>query len=950
MSSVLKRLFDSNERQLARLWRVVAQVNALEPEVARLSQEELRAKTEEFRARLARGETLDDLLPEAYAVVRETARRLIGERPFDEQVMGGIVLHEGKIAEMKTGEGKTLAATMPIYLNALSGRGVHLATHNDYLAKRDREWMGPIYEALGLTVGLIQQGMDPQTRRQAYHADITYGTYSEFGFDYLRDNMRNSQEELCQRELHYAIVDEVDSLLIDEARVPLLIAGQAAKPTDLYRRVDRVVAGLRAEEDYTVDEKVKTAMLTEQGQRRVEQALGLENLSDPDNLEIAHHVNAALRARYCYKRDVDYVVKDGEVVIVDEFTGRTLPGRTWSEGLHQAIEAKEGVPIRQESQTLATITYQNFFRLYEKLAGMTGTAKTEEAEFIKIYGLPVVVIPTHRPMIRRDHPDVVYKTTEAKFRGLTLEIVLAHARRQPVLVGTRSIEVSERLSRRMDGPLLQATVLAVALQRRLRESNGVPAGQKEQAWATLAKDVETLSLAQLKQMAKAVGLPADPLAPEVLGRAFGPALQDEALLERVRQVLMQGIPHNVLNAKHHDKEAEIIAYAGRLGAVTIATNMAGRGVDIILGGPPRPDRDEADRLREQEEVKKVGGLLILGSERHEARRIDHQLRGRAGRQGDPGESRFYLALEDELMRLFAPPSDHFLFRQWPEDEPLTYRIISRRIEAAQKKVEMRNFEIRKNTLRYDDVMDRQRSLIYAERRKVLNGADLRETYRDMREKVVEDKLNRFASKQLHPEDWDLASVYKALERVFPLRRYLSLEQLQELSHYEAIEQLLKDTLHAAYAEREQELGEDTIRAIERIVLLRVIDTRWVDHLETMDFLREGIHLRAFGQIDPIVAYHKEAYRVFETLLATIREEAVSMMFRVQVPKQTVRTAYRITSEGTGAAGGEQAEPERPQPRRVGPKIGRNEPCPCGSGKKYKRCCMLKEGVAKGSAT
>jgi preprotein translocase subunit SecA len=948
MGSLLKQLVDSNERQVARLRPIVARTNALEAEIEPLSDQALAAKGPQFRERLANGEALDDLLPEVYAVVREVARRTVGMRPFDVQIMGAIVLHQGKIAEMRTGEGKTLVATMPICLNAFTGKGVHLATHNDYLAKRDREWMGPIYEFLGLTVGLLQQTeKNPARRREAYAADITYGTYSEFGFDYLRDNMAISLQEVVQRGLNYCIVDEVDSLLIDEARVPLLIAGEAAKPTDLYAKVDRVVASLTRERDYTVDEKIKTAMLTEEGQTNVERALGLENLSDPDNLEIAHHVNAALRGRYCYKRDVDYLVKDGEVVIVDEFTGRTLPGRTWAEGLHQAIEAKERVPIREESQTLATITYQNYFRLYQKLSGMTGTAKTEEGEFVKIYGMPVVVIPPYKPIIRRDFPDVVQKTEESKLRSIALEIASVHATGRPILVGTRSIEVSERLSARLAPQPLQMAALAIALQKRLRTANGVSNEDKQKYFEIFARPADTLTLAQLKPIARAAGLPADPMADEVVELVYSPSAQDGKSFQAVKRVLSEGVAHNVLNAKYHDKEAAIIAYAGRLGAVTIATNMAGRGVDIILGGPPDAERTEEERQREAEQVKRLGGLHIIGTERHEARRIDNQLRGRSGRLGDPGASRFYLSLEDELMRLFAPERLRFLYNAWPEEEPLTYRIISRRIEGAQKKVEAHNFEMRRNTLRYDDVMDNQRSLIYRERRKVLEKADLSETFRDMREKLVHEKLRRYADKELHPDDWDLGQVLTELGKVFPIEAYVTREQMAECRKHEELEALLVDALHRAYADRETALGAENVRQIERVVLLRVVDTRWVDHLEAMDFLREGIGLRAYAQIDPIVAYHKEAFNAFDQLLAGVREEAISMMFRVQIAKETVRSAYRVRSEGTGTLEGQ--GPQEPKPVttvRKGPKVGRNDPCPCGSGKKYKRCCMQKEQAAR----
>ena len=937
--SILTKIFDPNEREVGRLRERVKAISALEPQMQRLSDGELAGKTEEFRNRLANGESLDDLLPEAFAVVREVSVRTLKERHFDVQLMGGIVLHEGRIAEMRTGEGKTLVATLPIYLNALTRRGVHLVTVNPYLAARDAEWMGRIYNFLGLSVGVVVHGQTREEKQAAYNSDVAYAHNSEIGFDYLRDNMVLRREDLVQRELHYAIVDEVDSILIDEARTPLIISGMGTKPTELYSKVDRIIGSLAVEKEFTIDEKAKTAMLTEEGTNKVEKALGIENLSDPENLELAHHVNAALRARYCYKRDVDYVVKDGEVVIVDEFTGRMLPGRVYGEGLHQAIEAKERVRVKQETQTVATITYQNFFRLYEKLAGMTGTAKTEEAELVKIYNLPVVVVPTNLPMIRKDHSDVVYKTEEAKFRGITLEILETHARGQPVLVGTRSIEVSERVSARLLPDRLQATALAVLLQRRLRGSNGIPGDALRRYRETVAKPVETLSIGSLRPIAKAVGCPADAMDAENLGELFGVEVAQGDSLAAMQQALSRGIPHNVLNARHHEKEAHIIAQAGRIGAVTVATNMAGRGVDIILGGNPiqiSTEGEVTERAAEewQEEHNRVvalGGLHITGSERHESRRIDNQLRGRSGRQGDPGSSRFFLSLEDELWRLFGGERLAGWLKSWPEEEPIVHRWITAGIENAQRKIESHNFEIRKTTLKYDDVMNTQRALIYSERRKVLMGADFRSTFLDFIDKIVEFKLAKFANKDLHREDWDLESVYNSLLPIAPIDRYVSFEELTRAATHEVMEETIKQGLRQAYEDREQEIGAETMRSIERWVLLQDIETRWIEHLEAMDYLREGIGLRAYGQVDPVVAYQKESFTLFDELLASIREEAVGMMFRVQIAKQPVRASYRVVSSSGGDDGNGQTRRRAAQKTK---KVGRNDPCPCGSGKKY----------------
>jgi len=885
--NALKNLFDDNAREIKRLKKIVDVINSLEPEIKALSDEALRSKTEEFKERITRGETLDDLLPEAFAVVREASSRVLGMRPFDVQLMGGIVLHQGRIAEMKTGEGKTLVATMPAYLNALTGKGVHIVTVNDYLAKRDSEWMGGIFRFLGLSVGLIVHGLTAEERKKAYNADVTYGTNNEFGFDYLRDNMALRREEMVQRPLHYAIVDEVDSILIDEARTPLIISGQADKPTDLYYKIARVIPKLKKDKDYQVDEKLHTVALTEEGTRKVEELLGVQNLSDEENLELAHHVYQGLRAHALMKRDRDYVVKDGQVIIVDEFTGRLMFGRRFSEGLHQAIEAKEGVRIERESQTLATITFQNYFRMYEKLAGMTGTAATEEEEFRKIYGLDVVVIPTHKPMIRQDYPDVVYRTEEGKFAAVVEEIAECYQRGQPVLVGTISIEKSEYLSK---------------------------------------------------------------------------------LLKK------RGIPHQVLNAKFHEQEAKIIAQAGRVGTVTIATNMAGRGTDILLGGNPefmakeellargiapeivaeaaeygKPSSEEVAAVREEyrklvakykvqtdaehEKVVALGGLHIIGTERHESRRIDNQLRGRAGRQGDPGSSRFYVSLEDDLMRLFGSDSISGIMDKLGMDDsvPVEHPLVSRSIESAQKKVENRNFEMRKHVLEYDDVMNQQREVIYSQRRRVLMGEDLRETLEDMISSVIDRAVERYTAEGKYPEDWDLVGLIHYGEQAFLRPGSVSVAELQELGTREEIKDRLYEEAIQYWQAREEELGTEMMRDLERYILLRVVDNKWMDHLDAMDQLRTGIGLRAYGQKDPLVEYKFEAYNMFQEMIEGIQEDVVRYLYKVRVVPQEQEQRVKHVAENYG----DNAERT---PVRVGKKIGRNDPCPCGSGKKYKKCC------------
>lgn len=829
---LLKSLFDDNARDIKKYQKKVDRINELEKDIMKLTDDELKAKTGEFRRRLENGETLDDILPEAFAVVRETGKRVLGQRHYDVQLIGGMVLHDGRIAEMKTGEGKTLVATLPCYLNALTGEGVHVVTVNDYLAARDAEWMGQIYTFLGLTVGLIVHGLNHEQRRASYHADITYGTNNEFGFDYLRDNMAVRPEALVQRDLNFAIVDEVDSILIDEARTPLIISGEAHKPTQLYYSVAKIIPRLKNEEDYNVNEKDRVVTLTEKGVSKVERMLGVDNLYDDLHTEVAHHVNQALKAHTLFKRDRDYVIKDGQVIIVDEFTGRLMFGRRYSEGLHQAIEAKENVKIERETQTLATITFQNFFRMYKKLAGMTGTAKTEEQEFINIYNLDVVEVPTNLPMIRHDLPDIIYRTEEGKFNAVVEDIACRNAKGQPVLVGTISIENSEKLS-------------------------------------------------------------------EMLKK--------------------KGIPHQVLNAKYHELEAQIVAKAGEKGMVTIATNMAGRGTDIVLGPG----------------VKELGGLHILGTERHESRRIDNQLRGRSGRQGDPGSSQFYISLEDDLMRLFGGDNIAGLMDKLGMDDsiPVESKLVSRSIENAQKRVEARNFEIRKHVLNYDDVMNKQREIIYSQRRAVLTGENIKEQIMDMIEKVISDTIARYSSASPYPEEWELGSFLEYVENVILPGHSLTTEQVANMSK-EEIEELLLEETKKLYQSREDQFGSELMREIERAVVLQIVDTRWKDHLDAMDMLREGIGLRAYGQRNPLIEYGNEAYEMFQGMVEAIQEDVVTYIMRV-TPKITAKNPEQPqkVSENRYAE-----EEQVKKPRRVGEQIGRNDPCPCGSGKKYKRCC------------
>jgi preprotein translocase subunit SecA len=839
---LLTKVFGSkNERELRRLQPTVDRINALEAAMQAMSEAELRAQTGRFKERVERGESLDELLPEAFAAVREASVRTLKMRHFDVQLLGGMVLHQGKIAEMKTGEGKTLVATLPAYLNALTGKGMHIVTVNDYLARRDTEWMGHIYRFLGLQVGTVVHGLTDAERQAAYAADITYGTNNEFGFDYLRDNMKFERGTLVQRELNYAIVDEVDSILIDEARTPLIISGPAEKSTDLYYQVNSLIPKLVRDRDFSVDEKARTSTLTEEGVGRCEKLMQVENLYDPGCIELLHHINQALKAHSLFKRDVDYIVKDGEVIIVDEFTGRLMPGRRYSEGLHQALEAKEGVKIENENQTLATITFQNYFRMYQKLAGMTGTADTEAAEFKKIYNLDVMVVPTHRPMIRIDNADVIYKTKREKYEAVLDEIEQLHAKGQPVLVGTISIDVSEQLSKKLKG---------------------------------------------------------------------------------------RGIPHEVLNAKHHEKEAQIVAMAGQRGAVTISTNMAGRGTDIVLGPA----------------VVDLGGLHILGTERHESRRIDNQLRGRSGRQGDPGSSRFYLALDDDLLRIFGGERITGIMEKlgMQEGEPIEHGLISRAIENAQSKVEGHNFDIRKHLIEYDDVMNQQREVIYGQRREILMGKDLRPVIMDMIRETAGRIADVHTAEKTHAEYWDLKAISDAIYKQFNFRPQGLMPETVSPMTPEDLAELIRGEVVRAFEGREAAIGAETYRRLEHVVMLQTIDNLWKDHLLSMDHLKEGIGLRGYAQQNPLLVYKKEGFEMFQNLMDRIEEETLAILFRIQIAApermetlQIERSRpQRLTFSGSGGG-----EPPRKAPAHRSPdKVGRNSPCPCGSGKKYKKCC------------
>jgi preprotein translocase subunit SecA len=834
--TLLRKLIGSkNDREMKRLSLIMHEVNDLEASVSALTDEQLAAKTPDFREKLAQGAALDDILPEAFAVVREAARRTVSMRPFDVQILGGLVLHEGKIAEMKTGEGKTLAATMPLYLNALEGKGAHLVTVNDYLARRDAEWMGPIYRMLGMNVGVVVHGLDDNERRNAYHADITYGTNNEFGFDYLRDNMKFSLEDYVQRDFHYAIVDEVDSILIDEARTPLIISGASEASTDKYYRINQIIPRLRKDKDYTVEEKSRTVVLTEEGVARAESYLKVQNLFDPRNIELLHHINQALKAHALFRRDVDYVVKDGEVIIVDEFTGRVMPGRRYSDGLHQALEAKEKVKIERENQTLASVTFQNYFRMYNKLAGMTGTADTEAAEFDKIYKLEVLVVPTNMSMIRTDHTDVIYKTEPEKFNAVIEEIKEMHKAGRPVLVGTISIEKSELLSKYLD---------------------------------------------------------------------------------------RTGIKHHVLNAKHHEREAEIIAEAGRRGQVTISTNMAGRGTDIKLG----------------EGVAALGGLHILGTERHESRRIDNQLRGRSGRQGDMGSSRFYLSLEDDLLRIFGAERISGIMDKIgiEEGEPIEHKMISKAIENAQKRVEGQNFDMRKHLLEYDDVMNRQRQVIYEQRKKVLRGEELWADIEEMLDEVVEEMIPDFIEEKQHPEEWNLKGLDDAVYKQFFLK--LQISDPEKSLSAEEIREAVVSAVTSHLKKKQEDFGEALMHHLMKMIMLQSIDTQWKDHLLAMDHLKEGIGLRGYGQKDPVREYQKEGYAMFMEMIYRIKADTLQKLSGVQIHREEDVEEMREKQRQDYIMSRGEDTPEPKTVKRDHDKIGRNDPCSCGSGKKYKKCC------------
>ncbi|KIQ95165.1 hypothetical protein LH47_00712 [Anoxybacillus thermarum] len=832
MLGMLKKVFDPNKRQIARLEKIANEIDALGPQMAQLSDDELRQKTEEFKARLEKGETLDDLLVEAFAVVREAAKRVLGMYPYKVQLMGGIALHEGNIAEMKTGEGKTLTATMPVYLNALTGKGVHVVTVNEYLASRDATEMGRLYQFLGLSVGLNLSNMSREEKQAAYNADITYGTNNEFGFDYLRDNMVLYKEHMVQRPLHYAIIDEVDSILIDEARTPLIISGTAQKSTKLYIQANAFVRTLKRDVDYTYDEKTKSVQLTEEGMNKAERAFGIDNLFDLKHVTLNHHINQALRAHVVMQRDVDYVVEDGKIVIVDPFTGRLMRGRRYSDGLHQAIEAKEGLEIQNESMTLATITFQNYFRMYEKLAGMTGTAKTEEEEFRNIYNMQVVVIPTNKPVIRDDRPDLIYRTMEGKFRAVVEDIAERHAKGQPVLVGTVSIETSELLS------------------------------------SMLTK---------------------------------------------------RGIRHNVLNAKNHAKEAEIIAQAGQKGAVTIATNMAGRGTDIKLG----------------EGVRELGGLAVIGTERHESRRIDNQLRGRSGRQGDPGVSQFYLSLEDELMRRFGSENMMAMMDRLGMDDsqPIQSKIVSKAVESAQKRVEGNNFDARKQLLQYDDVLREQREIIYRQRFQVLDSENLRDIVEKMIQSVIERVVRMHTPEDELPEEWNVQAIVDYVQANLLSEGDVTINDLRGKDPDEMIE-FIWNKVRARYDEKESRIPAEQMREFERVIVLRAVDMKWMEHIDAMEQLRQGIHLRAYGQIDPLREYQMEGYAMFEAMIASIEEEVARYIMKAEIENNLER---QEVAKGEAVHPKEGEEVKR-KPVKKAVEVGRNEPCPCGSGKKYKHCC------------
>ena len=1026
---ILRKFFDTSKRDVEALQPLVEAINELEAEIAALSDDELKAKTPRYKQLLAEGTPLDKIMPEAFAVVREVSKRTLGMRHFDVQLVGGMVLHQGRISEMKTGEGKTLVAVAPLYLNALEGKGAHLVTVNDYLARRDAVWMGPIYHFLGLTVGIIQgqsadsdelggsyryepgaQHEDPRymslvpvSRREAYLCDITYGTNHEFGFDYLRDNMAFSIDDLSMRELHYAIIDEVDSILVDEARTPHIISGPSAEDVTVYKEVDRVVRQLEKEVHWTADKKNHSASLTEEGMDKIEEVMGIPNLAaDP---KLMHHVNAAVKAYALFDRDVEYVVRSGEVVIVDENTGRMMFGRRFSDGLHQALEAKEGVTVQRESQTIAVITFQNLFRLYHKLSGMTGTAKTEEDEFRKIYGLDVVTVPTHRPMIRTDQADTVFKTEEAKFRGIAWDILRLYTRQQPVLVGTRSIEMTEKVSSRLTADMLQRLLLITRLRDMAEVSKTLPKELRKEATEMINTDLKDIKRQDLSGLLTKAGVKGDPLTDESMEWGLGAFSLPAENKEHLEEALKHGIPHNVLNAKYHEREALIIAEAGRKGQVTIATNMAGRGVDILLGGrisdelversrtvedsddwgeideysntfvsyrrggkeraaPPLP-LDETERHQKAEEVRQLGGLYILGTERHESRRIDNQLRGRSGRQGDPGESKFFVSLEDALWKIFnANMLENPMLKAWPPMEEVNAKFLSRMIEKTQERIENHFFEARKQILEYDDVLNAQREHIYGMRRDILIGASVRDDLKKQIDDLIEDVVNdAWALDEDDKKIYDHGILYEDLSDMFPIMDYAKQADLEKHPAGPELLAFVQDIAHRAYDDKLKSLGEDLMSKLEQHVMLMAVNDRWMDHLQTIEYIREGIGLRGYGQVDPLVAYKQETYHLFQGTLKAIRNQAVKMIYRatVQVAPEPEMQMMRVEDEAAATALHSTNAATSAVSPVVGPgngkpgylddvnwkRVGRNDPCPCGSGKKFKSChypTLRAEGV------
>ena len=1033
MLQLLRKIFDTSKRDVEGIIPIVDGINELEPEFVSLSDDQLRERAAQYRKRANEGESLDKLMPEVFGTVREVSKRTLGMRLFDVQLTGGVVLHQGRISEMKTGEGKTLVAVAPIVLNALTGRGTHLVTVNDYLARRDAVWMGPIYHFMGLSVGIIQgQSPDsdelggsylyqpganvmedprylnlvPCSRRDAYGCDVTYGTNHEFGFDYLRDNMAFAEQDLVMRELNYAMIDEVDSILIDEARTPHIISGPSAEDVSVYKSVDAVVRKLQPELHFTADKKNHSASLTEEGMDYVEELLSIDNIAaDP---RLFHHVNASVKAYALFDRDVDYVVRSGEVVIVDENTGRMMFGRRFSDGLHQALEAKEGVEVQRESQTVATITFQNLFRLYNKLAGMTGTAKTEEDEFRKIYGLDVVSIPTNRPNQRADNPDVIYKTMEAKFRGVAWEILRLYTKQQPVLVGTRSIEMSERVSSRLTSDLLRGLVISQRLKERLEVKKDLKGDQKEEARRLYDTELEKIDYQSMATLLGKLGLEGDVRKGDWIEWCLETWKLPAENREHLEEALSHGIPHNVLNAKFHEQEAVIIAEAGRKGQVTIATNMAGRGVDILLGGrvedelvqqarahvevaqdgedqyaetyatyrrggferaaPPLP-LDDQERRSLAEEVKALGGLYILGSERHESRRIDNQLRGRSARQGDPGESKFYVALEDNLWKIFnANMMEHPALKMWPPMEEVTAGFLSGMIRKTQERIENHFFEARKNVLEYDDVLNAQREHIYGLRREILLGKDVRTELKQYVQDVVAETVeNAWMVEEDGTRVYDHAVLFEDLSEIFPIIDYAKLSDLEKFQPGPDLIDFIRETAFKAYDAKVTETGEDTMRDLERWVLLRAVNDRWMDHLQTVEYIREGIGLRGYGQVDPLVAYKRETYDTFQNTLKNIRDQASKMIFHLRPQPQMFQPEapeLLMVNMDELDANNMPLELQESHGQRMEASnvvtltavdldkvdwktVGRNDPCPCGSGKKFKEChyrMLRAEGV------